>query len=98
MLKTFIIIYRIISGAELNLAEGPTGHKFHILSGQMNRNINEKRLSLSYAYQTLYSSRLLYIFAKTFVNTIILLDTLRYNRTYRLIQTFTNVFYIRIYI
>lgn len=47
MLKTFIIIYRIISGTQLDLAEGPTGHKFHILSGQMNRNINEKCLSLS---------------------------------------------------
>lgn len=96
MLNTFIIIYRIISGAELDLAEGPTGHKFHIL-GQMNRNINEKRLSLSLCISCNRYFECTCIFAMTFANTILLLDMQRYNYSYRLIQIFTNVFLYQIY-
>lgn len=76
MLKTFIIIYRIISGAELDLAEGPTGHKFHILSGQVNRNINEKHLSLSLCISYIIFFEVTLYLCYDFCNTILVLDTL----------------------
>lgn len=80
MLKTFIIIYRIISGAELDLAEGPTGHKFHIFNGQINRNINGQRLALSICIlYLLYASRLHNTSAMTLANTIIANPNIRCN-------------------